>query len=315
MQPGQTPTCRCGYENPGNYCPNCGARQPGTKTTAERSRRPKSWKILLVSGLIGIPLSILAVITAASCMAESEEQYYYQPAEQQNQQSYYQPAGQQNQHAAPARPTSTPRPTPTPRPVTIANERISLESGEWTEYSIARYRYCDYEISADTLDIEVDGIRDRCSMPPTAPHPPEPATRRGAGRVSCLPSRPPDRTRSRTMDIHMNAGRARLDRERRLWAESRDRGTATGGRPAGPLGEAARRGQGSGGRNAGARLSTGAAGRRGAVVPGVHRVARGVRTGLHRGLSGGELGRTGVEGAEGGGAVPRRQPRPRPGRG
>ena len=169
MQPGQTPTCRCGYENSGNYCPNCGARQTGTKTTAERSRRPKSWKILLVSGLVGIPLSILAVTTAASCMAESEE-HYYQPAEQQNQQSYYQPAGQQNQHAAPARPTSTPRPTPTPRPVTIANGRISLESGEWTEYSIARYRYCDYEIRADTLEIEVDGIRDRCSMPPTAPH-------------------------------------------------------------------------------------------------------------------------------------------------
>ena len=141
MQPGQTPTCSCGYENPGNYCPNCGARQPGPKTTAERSRSAASWKIFLVSGLIGIPLSILAVIMAASCMTEPEEQYYYQPAEQ------------QNQPPAPAGPTST------PRPVTVANERINLEPGEWTEYPIARYRYCDYEINADTLDIEVDGVK------------------------------------------------------------------------------------------------------------------------------------------------------------
>ena len=29
MQQEQPTVCRCGYENPGNFCPDCGARQPG----------------------------------------------------------------------------------------------------------------------------------------------------------------------------------------------------------------------------------------------------------------------------------------------
>ena len=45
--------------------------------------------------------------------------------------------------------------------MTVADERIRLDSNEYTEYSIAQYRYCEYEIIADALDIEVDGRRAR----------------------------------------------------------------------------------------------------------------------------------------------------------
>ena len=84
------------------------------------------------------------------------------------------------------------------------------------------------------------------------------------------------------MCICTGTGIARLAKERRPWADSREREM----RPvddALTTGEAARHGQGSGGGNAEPRFSDGATGRLCAVVPEVYPVARAARTRLHLG--------------------------------
>lgn len=44
MQQEQPTFCRCGHENPGNFCPDCGARQPGRGRSWDSTRFP--WKLL-----------------------------------------------------------------------------------------------------------------------------------------------------------------------------------------------------------------------------------------------------------------------------
>ena len=56
MQQEQPPVCKCGYENPGNYCPNCGTKQPGQRTLPGRQSIADSpWKI-------GIILTIVSTV-------------------------------------------------------------------------------------------------------------------------------------------------------------------------------------------------------------------------------------------------------------
>lgn len=53
---------KCGHENPGNYCPNCGARQHRD----QRTNGSVSWKTVFVAAAIAIPaaIAILVIIDA-----------------------------------------------------------------------------------------------------------------------------------------------------------------------------------------------------------------------------------------------------------
>ena len=57
MQQEQPPVCRCGYENPGNFCPSCGVRQPGQRTLPRpQSIADSPWKIGIILTIVGAVL-------------------------------------------------------------------------------------------------------------------------------------------------------------------------------------------------------------------------------------------------------------------
>ena len=59
MQQGWMPVCgKCGYENPSNYCPNCGARQPRRQSPS--SSAPFPWKTVL--GVLFIAIILVAAV-------------------------------------------------------------------------------------------------------------------------------------------------------------------------------------------------------------------------------------------------------------
>ena len=54
MQEKQPPVCsKCGYGNPGNFCPKCGAQQPSSKPHSEKPHRsPTAKRALVVAGVL-----------------------------------------------------------------------------------------------------------------------------------------------------------------------------------------------------------------------------------------------------------------------
>ena len=59
MQQGRMPVCgKCGYENPSNYCPNCGARQPRRQSPS--SSAPFPWKTVL--GVLFTAIILVAAV-------------------------------------------------------------------------------------------------------------------------------------------------------------------------------------------------------------------------------------------------------------
>ena len=57
MQEEQPPICKCGYENPGNFCPDCGVRQPKQRTLpGPQSIADSPWKIGIILTIVSIVL-------------------------------------------------------------------------------------------------------------------------------------------------------------------------------------------------------------------------------------------------------------------
>ena len=57
MQQEPTPVCRCGYENPGKYCPDCGARQPKPGNRPSTSIADSPSRVIAVLAVVVIILA------------------------------------------------------------------------------------------------------------------------------------------------------------------------------------------------------------------------------------------------------------------
>ena len=117
MQQEQSPVCnKCGYQNPGNYCPNCGAQQHGQRNASNRFRLP--WKLTskiaaAAAGMVVVALAVTAVVNLASgepgtSNARASNTGAGNPWPSNPRSGFGSP------FAAP--PTATPRPTATPIP-------------------------------------------------------------------------------------------------------------------------------------------------------------------------------------------------------
>lgn len=70
MQQEQPPVCnKCGYQNPGNYCPNCGAQQNGQRNTSNSFPFPGKLTLKIAAaaaGIVVVALAVTAVVNLAS---------------------------------------------------------------------------------------------------------------------------------------------------------------------------------------------------------------------------------------------------------